>query len=102
MLNLGEDIVVEQLQDDGNNDAEDGGDECHFHARSHDGGADVAGTLNLVKGHHHANHRAEESQRGGYGYEEGYPGASFLQIGALHRAVVLHAALNVVEVFVDA
>ena len=97
VFNLGEDVVVEHLQNEGYDDAEDGGDEGHLHARGHDGGADVAGELYLVEGHHHADHRAQEAERGGHGDEKRDPRAAFLEIGGLHRAVAHHRTLDVFQ-----
>ena len=96
MLYLRQDIVVEHLQHEGCDDAEDCGYQRHLHSRRHDCRADVTGILYLLERHHHAYHRAQESQRRCDGDKQGYPRAAFLKVCRLHRAVAAEAPLYAV------
>ena len=99
MVYLGNDKVVKDLQDECHDDSKDGGDKCHLHTLSYNSWRYVASFLNIVEGHHHANHRSEESQRRSNGDEEPYPRATTLQACRLKTAVAHNVPLHSLHVF---
>ena len=101
MLYLREDIVIEELQDDGNDDTEDSGNQRHLHTLSHDGRTDVARSLNAVEGHHHTYHRTKETQRRCHGNKQAYPRTALFHIANLHGTVVRQLAVYLVQRLLD-
>ena len=97
-----EDIVIEQLQYQGNYNSEDSSYQSYLHTGCHHRRIDVAGHLYLVERHNHTYYRTQKAQRRSDSYEKGYPGASFLEVSHLHRAIRVDAPLYVFEPFVYA
>ena len=86
-VDLGQDVVVEELEDDRDDQTADGGDQSDLHTTRNNVRGDVTGSLDGVEGLDHADNGTKETEGRGDGDEQGDPAEALLHQAHLDGAV---------------
>ena len=95
-----EDIVVEELEDDGDDKTEESGKQGDLDTSGNDGCRDVTNLLDLIEGFNHTDDGTQESERRSDGDKEADPAEVLLEQAHLHAAIRSNGFLNDINALV--